>query len=307
MDKLGNILARHLPQRERRGDCLPEERLAVFAEGNSFPQERAEIVSHIASCSRCREIVGAALTQEPKTIRFPVRLQRAGFAAVALPLLAASLFLVFWLGQPNMPPSFGETIALLTALEKPEVLNRHNTANNSAVPIYGFNGGLPVERAAFFAGMLAAGLEMAVRARDGEKALRSVSALSGVAPAVSTNEKLSAAVRNCRRQIGRGLFPDLSVLNRHLIAATKGEGTDFYFLFGTWTKASELAAKSHRKPFFQRETVAFYREESRERGLPVGVDNNLSQILRAIAKEPWDADDYRQVAELFGEILEILT
>ena len=307
MDKLGKILAQRLPLRRKRGNCLPEERLAVFAGGHAETQERVEILSHVASCRRCREITGAALAEEPPALRFPGRLKRGGFATVALPLLAASLFLAVWLGQPHRPPSLEGIIASLTAWEKPEVLNRHNAAKDYALPIYGFNGGLPVERAAFLAGTLAAGLEMAVRAKDGEKALRFAAALSGVAPAVTANQDLQSAVRNCRRKIGRGQFPDLSELNRHLIAAAQGEGTDFYFLFGAWARAAELAAKSRRKPFFQKKTVAFYREKSQEKGLPVGVGRNLSRILRAVEKESWDVEDYRRVAGLFGEILEILT
>jgi anti-sigma factor RsiW len=48
--------------------CLTDEDLAAFAEGNVLPEERHHIEGHLARCSTCREIVTFVLQSKEASV-----------------------------------------------------------------------------------------------------------------------------------------------------------------------------------------------------------------------------------------------
>ncbi len=101
-------------------DCLQDQQIAAVADGSLAPEARGPVLSHVATCSRCRSAVAsvARALADPSVAReLSGSSRRRRWYHVAVPLAAAAVLLLLvwspegdqWGGHRGAPPPAATT------------------------------------------------------------------------------------------------------------------------------------------------------------------------------------------------------
>ncbi len=121
-DLIGRLLAREIGDEGASGPCPDEEQIAALMDGGLGRGEREAVLTHLAGCEDCRELLRTAvmLSERERESRAPARTWRVGllvpYAAAAALLVAVASAALFY-KQTHLLTN-GESVALNYTREK---------------------------------------------------------------------------------------------------------------------------------------------------------------------------------------------
>jgi len=108
-EELKRVLDTRVRSETPTADCLQDDLIAAVADGSLAPDARAVVLSHVASCSRCREAVAsvARVLADPAVAReLSVSRSARRWYRIAVPLAAAAvLLLLLWSPGDDRSPA----------------------------------------------------------------------------------------------------------------------------------------------------------------------------------------------------------
>ncbi len=297
-------------------DCPEPEILAAFVDDRLEAPVRAGVIEHLGQCELCYETVAETLRcQEEERPAGEVReLRRAGWrwspgtrvAAAAAATLAAVMVPVLWKSLPDS----GDAVELPAGALARSLLDSAGAADLLA-GVYDGEGWsrsrddfsfLSGPQRGFRLGVRAVDLEMALEAREPERARRIAYELRGLAEGLPSPEPILSAYDQLTADLDADL--ELGALQQQSAAldeALAAADPPSYAL-GKWAESGLLAAAAEAPEHFRRPVVQrfFRRLEARDLAAEWAPLASLSQQLRSEAGEL----DFPRLARAFRDFVE---
>jgi hypothetical protein len=313
MEKLGKILLRYSKRKSRKRECYDDNQLASFVEGELDTNEVPSMLAHLNSCERCDEIVTNVmrLEQQSNVLSFPKLIKYKPAAYSAITAVAACLMLVAYslytnFNQSQLPYNMNNLMTDWALNSELNDISQEDQLSTQITMSYGFDSKMPIERATFNIGLLSTSLRFAVLAKDLNKTQHLLGAYSAILKAITMDNSFNDDMVEFQNRSQVGKFPDLVEMETKLSRIIKQERTTFYYQFGVWVKASELAAKTGNPSFFDRPIVTYHIEQSKIYKLPPGVIHILGELLILSENGFNRIEDYVQANKGCLDIMEIL-
>ncbi|HEX2253236.1 MAG TPA: zf-HC2 domain-containing protein [Thermoanaerobaculia bacterium] len=312
----------------QQGEHLHPEILAAFLDGNLRGAERSRVVAHLAACEDCYEVFSdsahileeeeaeelegdPAAAAAPGVLRPPRSRWRTALLWTPLAVAALlALLLVPWRGPGILPVD--ELTAGLGEAGGEAVsgtLDSHWSPYRDEDIVVS-----DPDQVAFRLGVRAVGVEMALRADDSDLARGLAVELAELLRNVPLSEPVQVhyvgptgiAQRLAAGDPPRDLLP-LHHQGDRLLGPDPDSGeagfTDpFWYRFGKWAGAAQLAALTGNREWFEQTGSRRLLRELRQREMPPDLEEPLDRLARELEAAPPERD-LGAIAELLGVVI----
>jgi hypothetical protein len=317
-------------------DCPTNERLTEFIEGKLDSSVRKRVTAHLNGCAVCFAVVSESLSIRTEMIgRGRERVKKRLLFALYTGLAAAAVLLFgLNLRQPapepagpaivetapavevarmepfvekslmrepatlETPKSFGKALVGRLGMKGANALNALTVGKQPGPETaFGFDSGVPRDRALFRIGACLVDLEVAMKTTDSELANRNAMIVIALLKALESRGP-RAGVFNFQAAVGNEeLSGAIEVLLEH-------EKEAVYLKFGEWVEAAGFAAAGRNTAFFQPAEISEFRYRLEASGVPVGVRKDLAQ-LETLALNTVQADQWESAVRLVADMKEM--
>ncbi len=302
--------------------CPSAEELAAFLDGTLDAGRRSAVLSHVADCPDCSEIVAgaaavaAAVRRDPtpelrlsgtKALADVVPIGRGrarpaprreriwiGVAAVVLLAVGVALLLPSHRGDGGFPPAREVAAALRSTGDLAAFAEHFWTGEGDA---HSFGATLTPSKTAFRTGVLLTDLQIAVAAGDSAAADAVVGRLSPLLAGDAENGAVADVLVALRRGDADGAASETAELARALELRLPAQPA----AFGRWAESGRLAARTRRGAYFARAEV---REFPRELDAPPApIARELKRIAETLRRGVASEADYATLERAFEQLL----
>lgn len=311
-------------------DCPPISDLSRFMDGKSSYSERKQITRRLNRCRSCYTFFSEALAineelEAEKQVSpngswdaIPRFLKTIGQSLIpapgrpvktwlSIPALVVLLLAVFTVFKPYTPPDYGMLVSSVGDAQVSNRLYNQLKTQQYRSGVYGFFGGLSLERAAFRVGVLTYNLEITLRAKDVEQSLLVLTPLVSILREIDKQGRVVAEFQTAMSRLEKGIFPEsISDHTNKIEPLLQRRQVAFFMLFGVWARGGNLAAADEDASFFNRRDLKYYLEETQIRGFPPGVSDRLESIDQSLSLNSITGNAFLKIKQDFETIMQIL-
>lgn len=280
------------PKTTIRDNCPEDRIISAFIEGKLSGREKEGVFSHLHHCRDCYQLVvesvelGRGLDETIPVSKSPSfyhrivffldRVGRKRTAGLAIPLIAAFMFFLYFSGEPEW--SSGKLLAGIkpgpdTALSS-SVLSRIKKDRT----ILGFSSGSTDQQLAFKIGIMVVDIKLCRMLADEDGYNDASKKLNSL---IAKNEKLLSSLPLQGKKSEEILpFAIVDKVEEHYLESDM----DYFFKLGLFVESASLLSLSKRSDFINRSNLDVLTNHAEFQDLPPGIIRRLVEIEKNLEK-----------------------